>query len=96
MHVISKRALVDFWLTHKEAETPLSIWYAVCKRTNFGNFAQLKSAFRSVDKVGKFTVFDIGGNKWRLIAIVNYSTRKIYVRGVLTHDEYDRNFWKRE
>jgi len=96
MHIISKKALVAFWLKHKEAKPPLSAWYTVCNKTNFENFAHLKRAFSSVDKVGKFTVFDIGGNKWRLITIVNYSGRKIYVRHVLTHDEYDRDFWKRE
>ena len=96
MHIISKKALVDFWLTHRESRTPLSTWYTICKRTNFENFAHLKATFGSIDKVGKFTVVDIGGNKWRLITIVNYSTHKIYVRDVLTHDEYDRDFWKRE
>ena len=96
MHIISKKALIEFWLTHKDAKTPLTVWYTICKKTNFENYAHLKSTFGSIDKVGKFTVFDIGGNKWRLITIINYRTRKIYVRDVLTHDEYDRDFWKKE
>ncbi len=95
MHIISKKALVEFWLTDKEAEKPLRTWYLICKKTKFGDFGQLKQAFRSVDKVGKFTVFDIGGNKWRLVTIINFRNGKIYIRRVLTHKQYDREF-KRE
>jgi len=47
-----------------------------------------------VDKVGKFTVFDIGGNKFRLIAVIHYNRKKVYIRHVLTHVEYDSDKWK--
>lgn len=50
--------------------------------------------FGSVDKVGKFTVFDIGGNKYRLIAAIHYNRKKVYIRQVLTHAEYNRDRWK--
>jgi len=83
-------------VSHKEAKAPLSAWHTICDKTDFENFAHLKTAFGSIDKVGKLTVFDVGGNKWRLITIINYTTHKIYVRDVLTHDQYDRSFWKRE
>ena len=96
MRVISKRRLREFALIHAEADGPLRSWYQVCKKTQFANFDQLKKAFRSVDKVGKFTVFNIGGNKFRLIAVIHYQYGKIYVRHVLTHDKYDRDYWKRE
>ena len=96
MHIISKKALVDFWQKQHDAEKPLRAWFRICKNTQFENFAQLKNVFGSVDKVGKFTVFDIGGNKSRLIAIVHYTRKKIYVRSILTHKEYDRNLWKQE
>jgi len=49
---------------------------------------------KSADKVGKFTVFDIGGNKFRLVAAVHYNRKKVYSRHVLTHVEYDRGTWK--
>jgi mRNA interferase HigB len=94
MHIISKKALVEFWLTDKEAEKTLRAWYLICKKTKFDNFGQLKQAFRSVDKVGKFTVFDIGGNKWRLVTIINFGNGKVYIRRVLTHKQYDREFKK--
>lgn len=63
-------------------------------RTDFESFAELKRVFRSVDKVGKFTVFNIGGNKFRLIAAIHYNRRKVYIRHVLTHVEYDSDKWK--
>lgn len=47
-----------------------------------------------MDKVGKFTVFDIGGNKYRLITAIHYNRKKIYIRRVLTHAEYDHSNWK--
>ena len=96
MHVISKKALAVFWQRHREAEKPLRTWYSIAKKTRFENFAHLKKSFGAVDKVKDHTVFDIGGNKWRVIAIVHYATGKIYIRAVLTHDEYSRGLWKRE
>ncbi len=96
MHIISKRRLREFAVIHPVAREPLDVWYRICKKTAFESFAQLKKAFRSADKVGKYTVFDIGGNKFRLIAVIHYRYGKIYVRHVLTHKEYDRGLWKKE
>ena len=73
---------------------PLAVWYAIMARTEFGPFAELKRVFRSVDKVGKFTVFDIAGNKYRLIAAIHFNRKKVYIRHVLTHAEYDSDKWK--
>jgi len=97
MHTISKKRLVEFWQVHRAAEKPLRIWCALSDKTDFESFAHLKQTFgRSVDKVGKFTVFDIGGNKFRLITVIHYNRRKIYIRDVLTHEEYGRKFRKNE
>ncbi|MBI3546508.1 MAG: type II toxin-antitoxin system HigB family toxin [Gammaproteobacteria bacterium] len=63
-------------------------------KTDFGSFVELKRSFGSVDKVGKFTVFDIGGNKFRLIAAMHYNRKKVYIRHVLTHVEYESDKWK--
>jgi mRNA interferase HigB len=54
----------------------------------------LRETFPSADQVGKLTVFNIGGNKVRLIAAIHYNRKKIYVRAVLTHSEYDEQRWK--
>ena len=94
MHVITRKRLRDFAARHRDAAEPLAIWHAIMAKTDFGSFAELKRVFGSVDKVGKFTVFDIGGNKYRLIAAIHYNRRKIYIRHVLTHAEYHRNKWK--
>ena len=96
MHIIARPALVDFWAVHKDAENPLRAWYSVCKKSDFQNFSELRRALTGIDKVGKFTVFDIGGNKYRLITVIHFNRRKIYIRHVLTHEEYDRGHWKRE
>ena len=69
-------------------------WYANMKHGTFSNFAELRVVFPTADRVGKLTVFNIGGNKVRLIAAIHYNRRKIYVRAVLTHTEYDEGHWK--
>lgn len=94
MHVITRKRLREFAAIHREASEPLGIWHAIMSKTDFSSFAELKRVFGSVDKVGKFTVFDIGGNKFRLIAAIHYNRRKVYIRHVLTHVEYDRDKWK--
>ena len=72
----------------------MAIWYSIMSRTDLGSFAELKRVFGSVDKVGKFTVFDVGGNKYRLVAAIHYNRKKVYIRHVLTHAEYDSDRWK--
>jgi len=54
----------------------------------------MRSVFRAADQVGKLTVFDISGNKFRIIAAIHYNRRRIYIRHVLTHAEYDKGKWK--
>lgn len=94
MHIITRRRLREFAARHREAAEPLGIWYAIMANTDFGSFNELRRAFGSVDKVGKFTVFDIGGNKFRLIAAIHYNRKKAYIRHVLTHVQYDSDKWK--
>jgi mRNA interferase HigB len=89
MHVISKQALKDFWDIHTASQAPLEVWHKIVKTTTFADFGELKRAFPSADQVAPFTVFDIGGNKWRIIAAVHYNTCKVYIRHVFTHAEYD-------
>jgi mRNA interferase HigB len=95
MHVISRKALRTFWEHYPESETALRRWYTIVQSTDCGSFAELRATFPSADAVGDLTVFNIGGNKYRLIASIHYSRRKVYVRHVLTHSEYDRGDWKK-
>ena len=74
--------------------TALDAWYRIVKSTEIKNFSQLRKIFPSVDKVGNLTVFNIGGNKIRLIAAIHYNTQCLFVRYVLTHKEYDKENWK--
>ena len=61
----------------------------------FKSFAGLKSVFNAVDKVGSLYVFDIGGNKLRLIAAIHFNCQKLFIRGILTHKEYDKGNWRK-
>jgi mRNA interferase HigB len=65
------------------------------RMNDFANFAELKAMFGSVDHVDGLTVFDVGGNRYRLIAAIHDNRRKICIRNVLTHPENDRGAWKR-
>lgn len=92
MRVISNKALIEFSTKHPDANVPLQIWRKTIEAGTFAGFADLKRAFNAVDKVGAFYVFDIGGNKFRLVAAVHFNVQKLYVRHVFAHKEYNK--WK--
>jgi len=94
VHVISKKAARLFWEKYPDSETALRAWLRAMHDTEFKNLAELRSAFRSADNVGELIVFNIGGNKYRLIASVHFNRGKVYLRHILTHEEYDRGRWK--
>lgn len=79
---------------YPETANALDGWYRVTRDNNFYNFADLKKVFNSVDKVGELYVFDIGGNKLRLIASIHFNRQNIYIRYILTHKDYDKGFWR--
>ena len=94
MHVISEKKLREFWATHSDAEGALRAWHRVAEQAAWEKFADVRAACASADQVGKFTVFNIGGNKYRLIAVIHYNRAKVFVRHVLNHADYDRGAWK--
>jgi mRNA interferase HigB len=96
MHVISKKKLREFWEQHPRAQAPLEVWYQIAEAAEWDSFADVRGTFNTADQVGKFTVFDVGGNKYRLIAVIHFNRGKLYVRHVLTHAEYDEGKWKSE
>mgnify|MGYP006293980215 CR=1 FL=1 len=96
MHIISRKIIKEFCQQLPEAEKAIDQWYRIVKRNNFRNFSEVKSLFPSADQVGKFVVFDIGGNKYRLVASIIYKIKRLYIRHVLTHSEYDRQKWKED
>ena len=94
MHVIAKLVLLAFWRRHPDAVGPLRAWHSLVNKTDFTDLQDVRRVFASADKVEGLTVFDIGGNKFRLITSIHYNRRKVYIRAVLTHAEYDRGNWK--
>ena len=94
MWVISKARLRDFWEKHPESQTPLTAWYQVVRRADWQHMMDVRQNFPSADAVGPWTIFNIGGNKLRLVAEVVYRTHKVYVKAVNTHAEYDKERWK--
>ena len=94
MRIISRRALREFWQVEKAAEQPLDDWYRLVKKAEWQNLTQVRTIFPHADLVGKCIVFNIGGNKYRLITKINFEKQIIYIRFVLTHKEYDKDYWK--
>ncbi len=94
MHVITRKRLNEFAKLHPDTNNALVQWYRLIKRNEFASFVKLREMFPLADKVGKLTVFNIGGNKVRLIAAIHYNRQKVYIRAVLTHSEYDEGKWK--
>lgn len=94
MKLISNKALRDFAAEHPDADGPLQAFRRTVEKGSFANFAELKGAFSTVDKVGDKCVFNIGGNKYRLIAWLHFEAQRCYVKAVLTHREYDKGAWK--
>ncbi|HMC66075.1 MAG TPA: type II toxin-antitoxin system HigB family toxin [Gemmataceae bacterium] len=94
MHVISRKRLRQFWELHPAAEEPLRAWHQAARREIWQNFAEVRVRFPHADRVGRFTVFNIGGNKYRLVTVIHHNRGKVFVRQVLTHKEYDLGKWK--
>ena len=94
MRVISHKRIVEFGSRHYESRIPLNSWYKIVSKTDYNSFAELKRTFPSTDYVDGLFIFNIGGNKYRLIAAIHFNTKMIYIRHVLTHEEYDKNKWK--
>lgn len=92
--MISKRALTEFARGHPTASPGLEHWYEVVRRAEWHSLAEVKQVYPSADQVGRRTVFNISGNRFRLIARINYRIQAVYVLFVLTHAEYDRGDWK--
>ena|ERR1700759_1441950 len=94
MHVITRKRLSEFAAAHTETKTALVKWYQLMRKTEFSSFVELRAVFPSADQVGKLTVFNVGGNKVHLVTAIHYNRKRIYIRAVLTHEEYGRGKWK--
>lgn len=99
MRVISLKPLREFWDRHPDAEDPLRQWYKTATAAAWKSLKDVRQTYSHADGVEPkrgetLTVFNIGGNKYRLIARIRYDYRLVNVRQVLTHDEYDEGKWR--
>ncbi len=88
--MVSKKTIRAFLENHDpEALEPLSRWYNLLRKSSPTNFAELRAIFASADFVNPFTVFNVGGNKYRIITLIDYEGQFTKIRHVFTHPEYD-------
>lgn len=84
----------EIWRERPNARGPLDRWYGVAKRATWVSFAEAKESFNAADSVAPFVIIDIGGNKFRLIAEINFIRRVLFIRRIMTHKEYTKGAWR--
>ena len=91
MQIIALRSLREFWVVHPQAEVPLRAWYGLVSRARWDGPAEIREMFNSADFVGDSRViFDIGGNKYRIVAHVAFRFKRVLIKFVGTHKDYDK------
>ena len=90
MHIISKKKIRDYYGHNAQSKIPLSEWYYKMKHCNVNNVIELRGIFNSVDPVHGYTVFNVGGNNYRVITAVHYDAQRCYIRAIWTHAEYSK------
>lgn len=91
MNIVSHKRLFDFYQKYNEAEIPLEYWFKTAKKAKWKCFADIKKDFNSVDSIGSLRyIFNIKGNDYRLVVVIEFVHGYIYIRFVGTHAEYDK------
>lgn len=91
MHVITRKRLRQFGARHKEAAKPLDVWFHVMRRKRYTKPTEVKADFPTASFLGDTkTVFNLAGNKYRLVVNMRYDLGRVFIRHVLTHEEYDK------
>lgn len=101
MRIISKSTIKTFYTTHAGARAPLIEWYENVQLAHWENLAQVRALFPHTDAVrvasGRtVTIFNVAGNKYRLIAAIHFNTGLIYILRIMTHAEYSKDQWKEQ
>ena len=96
MRIISRKKLLAFSEKYPDSYKALDAWFRLAKSANWQNLSDVRRFCNSADLAGRFTVFNIKGNHYRLIADIQYKRQTIFIKYVLTHKEYDKNEWKRD
>jgi mRNA interferase HigB len=94
LHIISRKRLKEATTHQPGLEAPLDVWFRIAKRASWQSLADVRRTFASADLVDQWTVFNIKGNRYRLITEINHKFQRLYIRHVLTHAEHDREGWK--
>lgn len=89
MHIISIKMLRAFWQKHSAAEKPLREWHSIVENVDFLDFSHIRQIFNAADYVPPFVVFNVAGNNYRVVGVVHYRAKRVYVREIMTHGEYD-------
>jgi mRNA interferase HigB len=90
MRIIKRAALVRFWSQHPDAKGNLGAWYGVVRKAKWTTLIEMKQVYANADLVRRRPVFNIAGNKYRLIARVNYVSQTVFVLHMLTHSDYHK------
>ena len=93
MHIISRKTLREAEKKHGDLAGPLAVWFKVAKGARWRNIEDVRKTYASADPVGKYTVFNIKGNSYRLIVKMEYTKNRIYIKAVHTHAEYNKGAW---
>jgi mRNA interferase HigB len=94
MNVISFKRIREFIALHRDAEVALKAWYTTVKKVHWQNLAEVKKVYPTADLVGRHTIFNIRGNKYRLISRIVYRSQTVFIVAIMTHEEYDLGKWK--
>lgn len=95
MHIITHKRIREFVAKYPDSQSSLETWYQIVSQTSYESFSQLRQHFGSADYVGGLVIFNISGNKYRLISAIHFNRKKVYIRAILTHPEYDKGQWKK-
>ena len=91
MNVISRKVLKEFWIRYPDSETAIQAWFQEAKSARWKSSADIKRRFRTASIIdSERVVFNICGNKYRIIVRINFASATLFVRFIGTHDEYDR------
>jgi|SRR5665648_116888 len=92
LHIISKKKIRDYIECNAQAGLPLTEWYLKMRVCDAKTLSEMRKKFNSVDYVYGYTIFNIGGNNYRLIAAIHYNTQLCYIREIWTHAEYSKPY----
>ena len=95
MNVISKRGLFERAAKFADARSALQVWFDTAVEAEWRNIEDVRKSFPATDMTGDLAIFNIRGNRYRLIVRMGFQYRRVYVKEFLTHAEYDKGRWKK-